>query len=83
MDELEEVEPVEAESLEVPEAPVQEVIRQWASSATAGSEYSNTDWSANQATGAPDTPDCGDQETAWAPRKGTAWIGWRWDTIPL
>ena len=41
-------------------------IRQWASSAAASSEYGNPQWSAEQATGAPDTPDCGDSITAWA-----------------
>jgi len=43
-----------------------ELIRLWASSAKASSEYDNPDWSAMQATGAPDTLSCGDQETAWA-----------------
>lgn len=46
--------------------PAGESIRQWASTATAGSEYGNPDWAAHQATGAPDTPACGDYETAWA-----------------
>ncbi len=41
-------------------------LRQWASGATATSEYSNPNWSAMQATGAPDTLECGDIETAWA-----------------
>lgn len=41
-------------------------IRQWATSATASSEYGNYDWAAIQATGAPDTPECGDIATAWA-----------------
>jgi hypothetical protein len=43
------------------------LLRQWASWATASSEYSDTDWSAQQATGAPDTSTCGDFPTAWAP----------------
>ena len=42
--------------------------RQWASGATASSEYSASGWSANQATGAPNTDKCGDINTAWAPR---------------
>ena len=42
------------------------VIRQWAVYATASSEYGNPAWSAMQATGAPDTPECGDFPTAWA-----------------
>ena len=41
-------------------------IRQWASRAEASSEYSSEDFSASQATGASNTPDCGDASTAWA-----------------
>jgi sugar lactone lactonase YvrE len=41
-------------------------IRQWATSATASSEYGTSNWAASQATGAPDTSDCGDSVTAWA-----------------
>jgi ligand-binding sensor domain-containing protein len=48
------------------EEPAQVWVRQWAASAKASSEYGNPDWAASQATGAPDTPDCGDYETAWA-----------------
>ena len=48
-----------------PDAAVEE-IRQWASRAEASSEYSNPDWAAFQATGAPDTDGCGDYPTAWA-----------------
>jgi hypothetical protein len=39
--------------------------RQWASDATASSEYTADRWSANQATGAPNTDACGDIATAW------------------
>jgi hypothetical protein len=46
-------------------------IRQWATSANASSEYSPDSWSARQATGAPDTPDCGDRTTAWASATST------------
>lgn len=50
-------------------AAVQEIIgqplRQWASSASASSEYGSTDWSAAQATDAPDA-ECGDDVRAWA-----------------
>jgi len=52
---------------ESPEMASQELIRQWASSAQASSEYDHPDWSATQATGAPDTLECGDTPTAWAP----------------
>ena len=55
-----------AEKGEPSEAARQELIRQWASSAYASSEYDNPDWSAEQATGAPDTLECGDKPTAWA-----------------
>lgn len=41
-------------------------IRQWASSATGTSEYGSVEWGFQQATGAPDTTDCGDFNTAWA-----------------
>ncbi|MCJ7700502.1 MAG: NHL repeat-containing protein, partial [Anaerolineales bacterium] len=72
------------EPVEVAETPAQEVIRQWASSAAASSEYSSPDWSADQATGAPDTPDCGDLETAWASLEGDGvdWLEVRYD-IPV
>ncbi len=42
-----------------------ESLRQWASAATASSEYGSSDWSAAQATGAPDAA-CGDDVHAWA-----------------
>ena len=42
------------------------LMRQWASSAKASSEFGNPAWSAMQAAGAPDTTECGDQTTAWA-----------------
>jgi len=39
---------------------------QWGAIAYASTEYGNPDWSAGQATGAPDTSECGDYTTAWA-----------------
>ena len=42
------------------------IIKQWASSAYASSEFDNPGWGAQQATGAPDTLECGDTPTAWA-----------------
>lgn len=59
-----------------------ELIRQWASSANASSEYDNPDWSAQQATGAPDTLECGDKPTAWASydQFTVEWIEVRYDT---
>ncbi len=44
----------------------QDELRQWVSSASATSEYSKTDWSAQQTIGEPDTKKCGDAKTAWA-----------------
>lgn len=43
------------------------LIRQWASDALASSEYSSTDWSAKQATGAPDVDSCGPNPKSWSP----------------
>ena len=66
---------------------VGEQISQWASAATASSEYSNPDWAAFQATGAPDTTECGDIETAWASASssGVEWLDLSYDTpvIPM
>ncbi len=54
-----------------------EEIRQWATSATASSEYGNPDWAASQATGAPDTiiEECADLPTAWA-SQGSDTVEW-------
>lgn len=52
-------------------------LRQWAAGAKASSEYTETDWSAKQATGAPDTTAAGDSKTAWASREadgGDEWL---------
>lgn len=61
-----------------------QVIRQWASYATAGSEYSSTEWSAEQATGDPDVDSCGDNPNAWASAysSGEDWIELTYD-IPV
>lgn len=53
------------------EEPQMEVIRQWAIFATASSEYGNPDFSAFQATGAPESTDCGDYSNAWASAEAT------------
>lgn len=42
------------------------LCEQWASSASASSEYTSTDWSANQATGSPNVSGCEDHPGAWA-----------------
>lgn len=43
-----------------------QILRQWASKAYASSEYSSGDWSAMQATGAPDVFTCGADPKAWS-----------------
>ena len=50
-------------------------IRQWASSAVASSEYGSSNWNAAQATGAPNTLECGDDVTAWA---SSSYTGYDW-----
>ena len=61
-----------------------EEIRQWATSATASSEYGNPNWAATQATGAPDTiiEECADLPTAWASQGSDTveWLELRYDT---
>lgn len=42
------------------------LLHQWADEALASSEYEDSDWSASQATGKPDTHEGGDKTTAWA-----------------
>jgi hypothetical protein len=41
-------------------------VRQWANGAEASSEFADPEWAAIQAVDAPDTPRCGDYQTAWA-----------------
>jgi hypothetical protein len=50
--------------------PSTQVIRQWAVLAEASSEYSSDDYSALQATGAPDVDYCEENPLAWAPLSG-------------
>ncbi len=50
--------------------------RQWASDARASSQYGTTDWSAKQATGAPDTMRDGDHASAWAPANKSGTFEW-------
>jgi hypothetical protein len=58
-----------------------ETIRQWAVSASASSEYGSSDWSASQATGAPNTLSCGDRTSAWASAEKTSadWLELRYE----
>ncbi|MCJ7622153.1 MAG: hypothetical protein MUO76_01525, partial [Anaerolineaceae bacterium] len=64
-----------------------EIVRQWAATAKAGSEYDNPGWAAHQATGEPDTYECGDYNTAWASYDQFAieWleVGYASPVIPL
>jgi len=46
-------------------------IRQWAASAVATSQYGSDNWSAAQATGAPNVGVCGDEVKAWASETST------------
>jgi len=52
------------------------LLRQWATGATASSQYGEDDYSAQQAIGAPNTMECGDIETAWASETsdGVDWL---------
>jgi len=59
------------------------VLSQWASQAKASSQYTNARWSAQQATGEPNTTKCGDLDTAWAPvtnGEGPEWLELAFDT---
>jgi len=70
-------------SLEISEpAAAAEPIRQWAMEAEASSQYGDPNWSAVQATGAPDTPECGDEITAWASwgSSSVEWINLYYET---
>jgi hypothetical protein len=50
-------------------------ISQFAVNASASSQYSDSSWSAMQAAGAPNTPECGDHGTAWA-SASTSGVDW-------
>ncbi len=79
LEDLEEEEPEEA----IP--PMDgELYRQWGVLAEASSEYGEEFWSAMQATGEPDTPECGDHVTAWASisSSGVDWIEITYD-VPV
>jgi hypothetical protein len=62
-------------------------LSQWAFGAMAGSSYgdpSGNAWTANQAAGKPDTPQCGDYETTWASQDANSldWIELYYD-VPV
>ena len=44
----------------------QAILKQWAATAEASSVYVEPEWGAEQATGGPDAPGCGDYQFAWA-----------------
>lgn len=62
--------------LELTVTPPTELPAQWATTAAASSEYTSTDWSANQATGQPDVIGCADAPSAWASFEpdGAEWL---------
>ena len=69
--------PVVVEPAATPtQPPAAGLLRQWGIGAAASSEYGSDSWSAQQTTGAPDTTECGDIETAWASEDldGVDWL---------
>jgi hypothetical protein len=65
-----------SEASQAPAASAGATLHQWAVAATASSQYSETGWSAAQATGPTDTAQFGDQQTAWAPSGRDAGLEW-------
>lgn len=59
-----------------------EEIAQWATGAAASSEWGSESWTAQQATGAPNTEECGDYGSAWASSGADTeeWIELTYDT---
>jgi hypothetical protein len=51
-------------------------MHQWASGASASSQYGSDSWSALQATGEPDVETYTDDANSWAPSAGEAGIQW-------
>lgn len=58
-------------------------VRQWASEATASSQYGLEDWSARQMIGPPDSLQAGDARTAWAAKDADAGLEWVRLKFPL
>jgi hypothetical protein len=73
-------EPTAPPVLEVTDQPPAEsdarVLRQWANSAVASSEYGPESWGAKQATGAPNVNECGDNGLAWASESSNSVEEW-------
>lgn len=61
--------------------PADGLLRQWASTAEASTEYDTVSYSASQATGAPNVDICSDNELAWASEspEGVDWITLTYD----
>ncbi|MEJ2150366.1 MAG: hypothetical protein P8Z40_12920 [Chloroflexota bacterium] len=74
------------QGIELPEE-IPGALSQWAVAASASSQYGEDAYSANQATGEPDTPECGDIRTAWASANssGIDWLRVEYETpvIPV
>ena len=74
------------QGIELPEE-IPGALSQWAVAASASSQYGSDAYSANQATGEPDTPECGDIRTAWASANssGIDWLRVEYETpvIPV
>jgi hypothetical protein len=51
-------------------------LRQWATDASASSEYGTDPWSAGQATGVPDVASYTDSPAAWAPAASDGTVEW-------
>lgn len=60
------------------------MLRQWANSARASSEYGDEAWSAMQATGAPNVDECEDSINAWASERSNSkeWLELTYD-VPV
>jgi len=56
--------------------PAGAAVRQWAVGGVASSSYSDPDWGAQQATGAPNVTGCVDDQRAWSPETadGVDWL---------
>lgn len=64
-------------SAELSEAAIRaDTTGQWATSATAGTQYGSTQYSAAKATGAPDVPVAGNSPDAWCPASSDKGIDW-------
>jgi hypothetical protein len=74
--------PAEKQPTAKPAVQEPQEIRQWAASAKASSAYGDSAWNAEQATGAPNVNECGDNGLAWASFQadGVDWIELTFET---